>query len=155
MTRKESILAALATGNPLAKEPLLAEAVRDGDIESVELLLLYGADPNISPDDEPILFTLQYPEDNVPSPGDRIRLEIAELLLKAGADPLVMWDDESLLDDVCFDVFNYDTGYSLFYQKQFLLLLILYSTRNSFFCCLFFMAQPARIVMSNVFANSI
>ena len=120
---------------------LLAEAAQAGNIDMVKLLLQDGADPNLIPEDEPILYMLELPEDEEPSLCDERRLAIVELLLQSGADPLVKWEAESILDDACFEVFNTVTGYDREYMKRFLLLLILYGGTSDY-CNVQFYQSP-------------
>lgn len=120
---------------------LLAEAVQAGNLDMVKLLLQHGADPNLIPEDEPILFMLEYPEDEEPSLCDEQRLAIVELLLQSGADPLVKYESVSILDDACSDVFNTVTGYCCAYMKRFLLLLILYGGTSDY-CNVRFYQSP-------------
>lgn len=112
---------------------LLAEAACAANVEMVQLLLKRGADPNLIPEEEPILYMLEYPEGEDYPDYDKRRLEIVEILLQNGADPMVKWDSESLLDDVCYEVFNhFISHYHTTYLRRLLLLLILYGGTSDY-----------------------
>ena len=94
-----------------------------------ELLLRYGAEPNVSLDEEDntVLWNMQYIwEDGTYDES----LLITELLLKYGADPGIICDNETLYEYVRYKVF-YERGESDYdYIILFFTLLVVYGEEN-------------------------
>ena len=101
---------------------LLSRAVDGANYAMVELLLKYGANPNLVHGkrlhEENVLWDLQYSSDDVAE--DKIRLSIVKLFLENGANPhlkvegddLLQWalsnwgEDEGLQSDYRFEFIN-------------------------------------------------
>lgn len=74
--------------NVLVKgEPLFFEAIREGNLSMVKLMLDHGADPNVKePDGSTAFYFSMY----------RKKFEVARLLIAQGADPNILPDEEVL-----------------------------------------------------------
>ena len=113
---------------------LLEWAAMWANLSMVELLLEYGADPNLVFHDESTLWNLQYNDGETDEENGQ-RLLIAQRLLEYGADPLVDPDKtgEPLLDYVVFAVFNDDDAEDLWnYRSRFLILLVAFGAKSKY-----------------------
>ncbi len=90
----------------------LFKAQEDNNVEAVELLFKYGADPNyISDENDYALWELQYCFDayDYEEHVEEIiakRTEIIKLFFKYGANPLTEYDHETLYDYIRYKFFN-------------------------------------------------
>lgn len=94
-----------------------------------ELLLRYGAEPNVSLDEEDntVLWNMQYIwEDGTYDES----LLITEWLLKYGANPGMICDNETLYEYVRYKVFNERDDHDYNYIILFFILLVVYGEEN-------------------------
>lgn len=94
-----------------------------------ELLLRYGAEPNVSLDEEDntVLWNMQY----IWEDGNYDEsILITELLLRYGADPAIICDNETLYEYVRYKVFNEYGESDYDYIILFFTLLVVYGAEN-------------------------